>query len=127
MDLRDYRPSERVTDYWYELCFDDGYNNGFAFPCDEHGNVLIDEKNEAARSNYEHCLANPQKFNRFNKVVRFSNTYTEPASGVCECGERVSLVNEYMGACECPNCGRWYNLFGQSLKPPREWCNGDDW
>ena len=52
---------------------------------------------------------------------------TEPATGVCECGHRIALWDEYMGACECPHCGRWYNLFGQELNHPDTWRNGDDW
>lgn len=50
-----------------------------------------------------------------------------PATGVCKCGNRITLQNEYMGACECPYCGRWYNLFGQELNHPDTWRYGDDW
>ena len=47
--------------------------------------------------------------------------YKEPAHGTCICGEEVSLWDQYYGACECPKCGRWYNLFGQELVAPEHW------
>ena len=41
--------------------------------------------------------------------------------GKCECGNEVMLMDQHMGAAECPECGQWYNLFGQKLKPPEDW------
>jgi hypothetical protein len=29
-----------------------------------------------------------------------------------------------MGACQCENCGQWYNIFGQELIDPEYW---EDW
>lgn len=52
---------------------------------------------------------------------REANGYKPPAYGTCHCGGTVELTDEYMGACECPNCGQWYNLFGQELLPPDMW------
>lgn len=43
------------------------------------------------------------------------------AIGECKCGAEVPLMDQYMGACECPGCGQWYNLSGQELLPPEEW------
>lgn len=45
--------------------------------------------------------------------------------GVCPyCGSRVYLggpgYTPYMGVVQC-NCGQWYNIFGQALKPPEDW------
>ena len=53
------------------------------------------------------------------------NGYREPAHGICRCGEEVTLIDEYMGSCQCENCGQWYNLFGQELLPPNQW--EEDW
>lgn len=40
--------------------------------------------------------------------------------GICpRCGRRVYLGG-YMGMTEC-ECGQWYNVFGQALKPPEDW------
>jgi hypothetical protein len=105
----------------YEVAFDDGRNNGFGFPCDESGKILPDLPNPAAYENYKWCLEHPERFSRFNKVIRRVSHYKEPAHGTCNCGEEVALINEYLGACQCPKCGQWYNLFGQELLPPEEW------
>ena len=54
-------------------------------------------------------------------VRKFEYTYTEPAKALCYCGEEIYLTDEYMGACQCPECGRWYNMFGQKLNRPEMW------
>lgn len=124
--INHFKPGEWKTIVWYELAFDDGRNNGFGFPCTEQGDPLLSD-NPAAQSNYKYCLEHPGKFVRYNKVIRHEQDYKAPARGVCKCGEEIELVNEYMGGCECPNCGQWYNLFGQELNPPETWPDGDDW
>ena len=55
-------------------------------------------------------------------------TVTSPAAGHMyvaswEDGssETVYLYDRYRAACQCPKCGRWYNLFGQELLPPEMW------
>ena len=118
--LKNMTPRERKISLDYSLVFDDGRGNGFGFPCDEAGNV-VKTLNPAALENLEFCKKHPERFERFNEVVCSKTAYTEPASGDCICGERVYLEDQYYGACECPNCGRWYNLFGQSLLPPDKW------
>lgn len=55
------------------------------------------------------------------RVKTDCGSYVEPALARCTCGTEFALTDEYMGACSCPNCGRWYNLFGQSLRNPSEW------
>lgn len=116
--IKDYKPSEWKSWKFYELVFDDGKNNGFGFPCDENGDLNLTEEQ---RKNYEFAMNHPEKFERYNEVVMFTGEYKEDASGICECGERIELFDEYMGACECPYCGLWYNMFGQELKHPDEW------
>jgi len=111
--------SEWKEHAWHELAFDDGRGNGFAFPCDELGNVPED-LNPAARENLDYCRQHPEKFARFAEVVTIRQQYRDPAHGRCECGREVYLQNQYYGACSC-ECGRWYNLFGQELTPPSEW------
>lgn len=124
--IADFHPAEWKTSVWYELCFDDGRNNGLGFPCTEDGKPLIDG-NAAAQKNYKYALEHPEKYVRYNKVVRHEQDYKENAWGVCKCGHGVELYNEYMGACECPSCGQWYNLFGQEVNAPETWPDGDDW
>ena len=118
--IANYIESERKEHIEYELCFDDGANNGFGFPCDMNGN-LPEDLNPAAKENYKYCMEHPEKFARFNKVVKYTRYYTEPARGKCKCGEIIYLTNDYLGACECPKCGQWYNVWGQELLPPDMW------
>ena len=118
--IKDYVESERKEITYYELVFDDGHNNGLGFPCDENGN-LSEDLNPAAKENYEYAMKHPDKYVRFNKVVKYIRHYTEPAKGKCHCGQEMYLTNDYMGACQCPKCGQWYNVWGQELLPPERW------
>ena len=123
--LNNYTPREWKESISYELTFDDGHNNGFGFPCDGQGNIP-DDLNPAAVENYHYCMAHPDKFVRYNKVLPRISRYVEPAHGTCSCGREVYLWDEYLGGCSC-ECGRWYNPFGQELNPPETWPDGDDW
>lgn len=116
--IKDFKPAKWEEYEFYELVFLDENNCGFSFSCDKNGNV---ELTELQRKNYELAMSHPEMFVQFNKVVKFTNRYKKDASGVCDCGHRIELYDQYLGACECPHCGRWYNLFGQSLKNPDEW------
>ena len=108
------------TTEWYSLEFDDGHNNGFTFPCDEKGRV-DPEMNPAAKENYSWCLKHPEKFARFSRITKHTQSWKEPDRGRCYCGNEVVLINEYYGACQCSKCGQWYNLTGMELLPPDEW------
>lgn len=123
--LKDYVAASYRTVVEFELAFDDGRNNGFGFPCDKNGKLLeSEEENPEIHRNYHDCMKHPERFKRFNRIVRLERRVRDDAYGTCICGERVELWDQHMGACECPNCGRWYNLFGQELLPPAYW--GDD-
>lgn len=122
--LKNIERGEWKKETWYELVFDDGRGDGYSFPCDEDGNVKPLEF-QAAIDNLEFCRAHPEMFVRFAEVVPFCNRYREPDRGTCRCGEVVELWDQYFGACQCPKCGQWYNLFGQELLPPEEW--EEDW
>ena len=127
--MKDFKQGEWVEEVSYSLCFYTEPGGGSAFPCDEHGNVKFEKMHEPAKQNYERCLkAGPEHFPvAFKEVERTVRRWREPNSGVCDCGNRIELYNEYLGGCECPHCGRWWNLFGQALKNPEEWKDGDDW
>ena len=111
------RHSETMTEYRIE--FTDEYGNGYSFYADDNGNVIIE--NEAQRENYEDALAHPEKFTHYNKFTKRIYHYTEPAHGICKCGQDIALQDEYMGACQCEKCGQWYNLFGQEVLDPEYW------
>lgn len=121
--LKNYVPSdwETVTDH--TLVFDDGRGNGLCFYCDEDGNLL--DPNPAALRNLEWAKGHPENYVRAGKFIHRERRIRTPAHGTCECGQEILLVSDYMGACNCPNCGRWYNLFGQELLPPEQW--EEDW
>ena len=117
--LKNITPRERKTIVEHYIDFDFDDNGGFSFPCDPAGALY--ELPPEAKNNYDWCMAHPEKFERWNKHTEIRRSYTENASGDCICGNRVELYDQYMGACECQNCGRWYNLFGQELLPPEHW------
>lgn len=117
--LRDYQRAEYKTIVEYSLDFTDEYGDGFSFPCDAAGE-LLPGLTQCARENYAHCLAHKDDF-VVNGFVAHKRRIKENASGTCICGNHVELWNEYNGACECEQCGRWYNLFGQELLPPELW------
>lgn len=126
--IKDYKPSEieEITEYRLVFYFECG--GGLSFPCDENGKVNMDELEPPAQRNYKNAMAHPEKYPvAWNEVEKHKRTYRKPASGICRCGERIELYNQYLGACECPNCGQWWNLFGQELNPVETWRNGDDW
>ena len=120
--INNYTPAEWKEDIIYELVFLDRDNNGFTFPCSSDGEPIL---NPAAKKNYDFCMAHPEKFVIYNKVVGYKQRYKENAHGTCHCGEQIELYDEYLGACQCPKCGQWYNLFGQELEPPSQWGDVD--
>ena len=111
---------EYVTEVRYELAFDDGHGNGYGFPCDANG-VVNEELTPDALHNLEYCRQHPEAFKRANEVVEIRLQYKEEDRRTCRCGETVYLYDQYRAACQCPKCGRWYNLFGQELLPPEMW------
>ena len=116
---------EFKTDIRYQLTFDDSNGCGFAFPCDIDGNIIPftdgDPVSPAALENLEWCRQHPEKFTRAGEIVEIRQSYREPNRGTCACGQTVELYDQFYGACQCPECGRWYNLFGQELLPPDQW------
>lgn len=124
--IKDFVRGGMETEVRFSLCFFFEKNCGFAFPCDKDGNLFWDQMQEPAKKNYADCMAHPEDYPcAFNEVMRESWSYRVPNSGTCHCGEKVNLTDDYMGACQCPNCGQWYNLFGDELLPPDAW--EEDW
>ena len=118
--IKNYKPSHIETSVEYGLRFFSDCDGGYEFPCNSDGSLL--PMADEAKANYEWAMQNPDKFPyAFNEVHKYTREYREPASGDCRCGEHVELFDEYLGACQCPKCGKWYNLFGQELVDPKYW------
>lgn len=108
--------TEHVVEY--NLNFDIDSSGGYSFPCDENGNITED-MHPVAWENLKYCQEHPELYHRY--IHKREYDIKEPNTGICHCGEKFWLGNEYMGACSCPNCGRWYNIWGQELLPPDQW------
>ena len=95
--------------------------NGFSFPCLQDGSPdKNDENYDCWKNNFKTCIERPDLYiDEGVQIIRW--TYTEPALGLCSCGNEVELIDEYEGACECSKCGNWYNMFGQQLIDPVWW------
>lgn len=107
----------------YDLYFQDRENKecGYGFLCDSDGNVLDDEHKDVWIQNYNYCITHPELY-EYKGIRTWKTHYTEPAVGLCSCGEKVVLS----GDCTCPKCGQWYNSFGQALRDPEYWESGWD-
>ena len=116
--IKEREPKEIII---YSLDFDykDDSGGGFTFPCNQHGEILRDEMPQPAIANYIRCMLDTRLTSPYIRTHR--NHWVEPAIGECVCGEQVILENQYMGACQCPKCGQWYNIYGQSLISPEYW------
>lgn len=125
--IKDFQPAYTVEEEVYSLLFYVDRTGGYGFPCDKDGK-LLPGTNEVAKRNYEEALKHPERYPyAFNEVEKRTVRNRHPATGVCKCGERIELFNDYMGARECPNCGQWWNLFGQELNDVSTWRHGEDW
>ena len=118
--LKQFTRGEWKVEVTFELAFDDGCNNGFGFPCDFNGKPLPG-LTKAAEENLAWCKEHPEKFERAGEIITLKRRVREPDMAVCECFQTFEVFNQYYGACQCPRCGRWYNLFGQELLPPDQW------
>ena len=112
-----------TKEYFIEFKYKDNPEAGFCFPAFSNGDPDLDHMSSEAQANYKACF----KDDRLEGPEFTANEYTymEPAEGRCSCGNRVILDSDYQGAIRC-ECGRWYNLFGQSLKDPKYWYRDED-
>ena len=114
------RKRVEVVERYRDFTQRDDENAGFCFPVDGLGELLPDLTDEA-KANYEYCMTHPEELIDNGIVVR-RRWYTENARAICEgCRNEIELWDQYQGASECPYCGQWHNLFGQSLIDPEYW------
>ncbi len=107
-----------AVDYNREFSLIKDPEAGFSFPCDQQGNIKF--ASDAAKENYEYAIAHPDIYEDMG-ITQRKYTYTEDAIGRCSCKAEFPIYDQYLGACQCPKCGRWYNLFGQELLDPQYW------
>ena len=105
----------------YGLIYEDVNRCGYVFPCDKQGNILWEKISSptAAKKNLAYCEEHQEKWNgRNGEVVTF---ISRSHYGICPfCGSKVYFDGSgYFGAFKC-DCGKWYNRFGQELKPPTD-------
>ena len=118
--LKIIKERERKEEHYFTYDFEREDTSGYTFPCDRNGNIQKNKMNEYGIANYNYCISHPEDF-IWQGVQEHESSYIEPAIGECICGEVFELWDQYQGACECPKCGQWYNLFGQSLINPEYW------
>jgi len=124
------RKREYIKNYRYSLFFaDEGSRglSGFAFECDEDGNVTEDfSKKESARKSYEGCVKGQVGDRKFGppQIQKMDYSYWCPASIRCSCGAEVvlELPSKYY-SCDVNtcDCGKDYNGSGQLLAPRSQW------
>lgn len=110
------RTREKIVEYYREFV-NTKTTQRYSFPCNKDGNLL--DLNEIAKENYNNCITSEHY--KDEGIIEYEKMYTSPAILLCDCGQEIFLENQYLGACECPKCEQWYNLFGQKLKPPHMW------
>ena len=111
----------------YELIFDDALfpDCGYAFPCDKDGRVLMETMSAKAKECLAYCRAHPDDWTPRTRDGRVVKIIRRVRYGICpQCGRRIYLGGSgwvaYLGLVEC-ECGQWYNVFGQAIKPPEDW------
>lgn len=120
MKIISHREHHEQTVYNRTFRWADNPGAGFGFPCDEDGNVTLD--NPAAVANWNMCLLGVSPDGRKILDIGISswvNSWVEPAVGICDvCGAKVELDGF---TCTCDECGAEYNSSGQRLSDRSCW------
>ena len=117
------RTPETIKEYYINFWYKDDPNAGFCFPAVAPGVPDFSSMSPEAIANYKACLTDERLTEAEFEPREY--TYINPAVGLCSCGKEVVLEGGYEGATQC-ECGRWYNLFGQSLIDPKYWYRDED-
>jgi hypothetical protein len=116
MKIKQRRTWTESTEYHLAYAWP-GTSSGFQFPCDSEGNVNVMDLNPDARRNYLDCSTGVFQIN-CHGVQKHTIRHSEPAIGICDCGEEVVLQGF---TCTCHGCGADYNSAGQKLAPRSQW------
>ena len=123
--MRIIRQRHEIIDMKYAIEFANVDGSGYSFPATANGRVLEELMSDEALSCYYYCLSHQELFEEPAYFTCREYKHIIPAIGECICGNEMELTDDYMGACQCSKCGRWYNLFGQKLLSPDHWKKND--
>ena len=122
----------------YRLQFDligERKGNGYSFPLlSKDASIIPLKESETETNKYEPCseeeciwwknyLSVKDDREHFKEPYVDKKTWywTEPAHAICNCSTEIILEDEFLGTCQCPVCGQWYNMFGQEVLDPEEY------
>lgn len=122
----------------YGLQFDligERKGNGYSFPLlSKDADIIPLKESETKTNEYVPCseeectwwksylkIKNDREHYREPYVDKYTWSWIEPTHALCHCGTEILLQDDYMGACQCPGCNQWYNLFGQEILDPDKW------
>ena len=111
-----------VKEYYLNFWYKDDPDAGFCFPATRQEEPDFSCMGPEMKANYFACLKDERLSEAEFEVCEY--THMEPAVGLCICGREVVLEGSFEGATRC-ECGRWYNVFGQSLLDPKYWYERD--
>ena len=117
------RTPETIKEYYINFRYKDDPEAGFCFPATPQGEPDFSSMGPETIANYKVCLTDERLTEAEFEPREY--TFINPAVGLCSCGKEVILEGGYEGATQC-ECGRWYNLFGQSLIDPKYWYRDED-
>ena len=117
------RAPETIKEYSIDFMYKDDSTSGFSFPALPNGEPDFANMSPESKANYQKCLTDDRL--EESEFMKREWTYMNPAVGLCSCGKEVILECDHSGAVQC-ECGRWYNLFGQSLIDPKYWYRDED-
>ncbi len=119
LEIIKHRQRVQHDEYYHDYRSVSNPNAGYSFPCNEDGELIIEQDNPGRKENYVRVWQDTANYNYLGVKHRV-HTYVEPGEGKCKCGRVVYLNNDYGHGIDC-ECGRIYNMSGQELAPRSQW------
>ena len=92
------------------------FNGGYSFTVDKEGRIVSEDHRKTVE-----LIKNNGRYIDMG-IKELHRTYMEPAVGLCvHCGSEVTLDGNYLGASDCPKCGKWYGMNGEEFTDPDKW------
>lgn len=119
MSLKVLKESREELLMSYSIRFDTHSDGGYAFDCDENGNVL-DTLTPLGMENYKKCKSGEIKLYRPPYINEYRRLVRHPMVCKCHCGKELPMECDPEGIVYC-YCGKTYNPSGQELLPRSQW------